>query len=466
MFSKSSISKFLSVSESHVPDLIKSVALISAGCIFNNLILEFIVSKKKNEYADPGAGGLMTFLQFIFITVATFPNQFEFNGAQKFIEGKDFSLFKMKPTIVPIRHYVFMTMLFFSMSYLNNLAFAFNISQPMHMVFRSANLMVSYIMGKLFFSKSYTLYQFLSVLLLTMGVASATFAEAFLGDTALTAAKLKPTCTQCGDANANLLEQATVGNSTDSASYMLRWFFGVGILCTVLVLQTLLGNYQSWVGSTFGKAAEEGMFFMHTFSLPAFLLTATDLRSHAAKWSMSPSFNSVFSKFFTIPIIGNLPIMWTYILVNVLSQYMCIMGVYYLCSFADPLTVNVVLTLRKFVSLMISIFVFNNTFTIFHWIGAILVLGGAILYNQWNGPSPAPAKNSSATASSSSTSSHPDESAHSSNTLEHEVMSRRTSPRRRQSSVSPNESGRSNVSLRPSTSGAYSRGILGHTKGI
>ena len=203
---------------------------------------------------------------------------------------------------------------------------------------------------------------------------------------------------------------------------------------------------------------------MHTFSLPAFLLTATDLRSHATMWSKSPSFNTVFSNLVSIPLLGNLPIMWTYIIVNVLSQYMCIMGVYYLCSFADPLTVNVVLTLRKFVSLMISIFVFNNTFTFFHWIGAILVLGGAILYNQWTGPAPSPSKTSSATAtssSSSSSSSTPSSTYGTDQAHSQEGNSRRTSPRR-QSSVSPNESGRTSVNLKPVASGAYSRGVLGH----
>lgn len=46
-----------------------------------------------------------------------------------------------------------MTGLFFAMSYLNNWAFAFNISQPLHMVFRSSSLVVAYAMGALCFRK-------------------------------------------------------------------------------------------------------------------------------------------------------------------------------------------------------------------------------------------------------------------------------------------------------------------------
>jgi drug/metabolite transporter (DMT)-like permease len=38
--------------------------------------------------------------------------------------------------------------------------------------------------------------------------------------------------------------------------------------------------------------------------------------------------------------------------------------------------------LRKFLSLMLSIVIFGNTFTAVHWLGACLVFGGAVLYTQ------------------------------------------------------------------------------------
>jgi hypothetical protein len=74
--------------------------------------------------------------------------------------------------------------------------------------------------------------------------------------------------------------------------------------------------------------------------------------------------------------------MWAYVAVNIASQLLCIVGVYRLQSQSDPLTVNVVLTVRKFVSLMLSIVAFGNTFTAFHWVGAVCVFGGAVLYGQ------------------------------------------------------------------------------------
>lgn len=46
----------------------------------------------------------------------------------------------------------------------------------------------------------------------------------------------------------------------------------------------------------------------------------------------------------------------------------------------SSLTVTLVVTLRKFVSLLISIFFFKNPFTKYHWIATFLVFGGTFLF--------------------------------------------------------------------------------------
>jgi hypothetical protein len=50
---------------------------------------------------------------------------------------------------VPFRLYAWQAVLFFAMSVLNNAAFLFNISQPVHVVIRSGNLVVTYLVGRL-----------------------------------------------------------------------------------------------------------------------------------------------------------------------------------------------------------------------------------------------------------------------------------------------------------------------------
>jgi UDP-xylose/UDP-N-acetylglucosamine transporter B4 len=65
---------------------------------------------------------------------------------------------------------------FVLMSILNNLAFSFNISQPMHMVLRSSNLMVTYVYKRFWVGDRYSWQQLLSVVLLTAGALCATLA--------------------------------------------------------------------------------------------------------------------------------------------------------------------------------------------------------------------------------------------------------------------------------------------------
>jgi hypothetical protein len=199
---------------------------------------------------------------------------------------------------------------------------------------------------------------------------------------------------------------------------MVVWCMGVCMLASVLVLQTCLGQYQSWVADAFGRAPSEGMFYMHALSLPGFAATLPDLLRHAARWSASPATGVVLGQALARASapgasaaayawaalahgaaagpLARVPIMWTYVALNVVAQYVCIKGVYQLTPIVDPLSVNVVLTVRKFVSLLVSIYLFNNTFTAAHWAGAVLVFGGAMWYGQLPSPpkpkpTPAPA---------------------------------------------------------------------------
>lgn len=399
----------------------KGLLFVFVGCVVNNWVLELIVSKKANPYADPGAGSLLTLLQFMFIAAVSLPAALHFG---KSTTGRTRVAFK--PTVIPVREYVKMTAVFFAMSFLNNAAFSFHISQPLHMVFRSANLVTTFVMGKWLFGRKYTLKQLACIVLLTAGAASATFAEALAGDTAKAAAAAaggggqQQPCTNCptGVAPSTAAAAASAALASSSSSppatgeglgYMAWWFVGIGILVSVLVLQSVLSNMQSIASSKYGKAPEESLFYTHTLSVPMFLLAAPTLLEHARLWTASAPTGDVVQAYLeaggymaaadgsggapglvggayawalslaTAPLAG-VPVMWTYVVLNVVSQYVCIVGVYNLNPVADPLTVTMTLTVRKFVSLLLSIWWFDNTFTMPHWVGACMVFGGAVWY--------------------------------------------------------------------------------------
>ncbi|KAL7728911.1 hypothetical protein ACLKA6_004250 [Drosophila palustris] len=74
------------------------------------------------------------------------------------------------------------------------------------------------------------------------------------------------------------------------------------------------------------------------------------------------------------------PLLLFYLIGNVLMQHLCISSVYYLTTECSSLTVTLILTLRKFVSLVFSIVYFRNPFTLYHWLGTVLVFVGTLMF--------------------------------------------------------------------------------------
>lgn len=56
---------------------------------------------------------------------------------------------RLRTLVIPLHVYLLQTLLFFCMSVLNNVAFNFRISQPVHVVVRSANLILTYVVGRI-----------------------------------------------------------------------------------------------------------------------------------------------------------------------------------------------------------------------------------------------------------------------------------------------------------------------------
>lgn len=110
-------------------------------------------------------------------------------------------------------------------------------------------------------------------------------------------------------------------------------------------------------------------------SLPAFLIYAPSIIDHMEIVARS--------EIMEIPIIEySMPILLFYLIGNVLTQYLCISSVYVLTTECSSLTVTLVITLRKFLSLLFSIMYFKNPFTYIHWIGTALVFVGTLIFTE------------------------------------------------------------------------------------
>ncbi|KAI8148338.1 UAA transporter [Fennellomyces sp. T-0311] len=301
---------------------------------------------------------LVTFGQFLFVALEGLRNQLEWGTYGP----------RLKPTKVPFSRWMLLVALFFVVSVLNNAALAYRISMPLHIIFRSGGLFANMVMGALILGKRYPKGQIIGVGLVTIGVVWAT------------------------------LDNATMPTQQDQAGTG-EFLIGIAILVVGMVLSAGMGLIQEVTYKKYGKQWREGLFYTHFLALPFFLLFYKDLTESAAIYSASPAapLPVVFQQ---VPVLGHVlstllpeqirsvldriivPKLWAFLVLNVLTQYVCIAGVNRMTAAASSLTLNLVLNLRKFTSLLISIIYFENEFGIGAQMGTGLVILGTIVYTQ------------------------------------------------------------------------------------
>lgn len=307
------------------------VFLVLIACCSNVVFLEVLIR------GDPGCGNLITFSQFLFVA----------------LEGFIFtSNFGRKDRFIPLKNYFILVLMFFAVSVSNNYALNFNISLPLHMIFRSGSLATNMVLGMLILEKRYSLWKYLSVVMITVGIFLATLASQ----------KMEADSSR-SDA---VVEDAGVESS------VTRQLIGIALLTFALFISSGLGIYQEILYSKFGKHSKEVLFYSHALPLCGFLFLGKDILHHSHYFSSSAPIS--------LPLIGNIPLLWLYLLGNILTQYVCVRSVFTLSTYYSSLTVTLVITLRKFISLLFSIVYFQNPFTVFHWLGTFLVFGGTLLF--------------------------------------------------------------------------------------
>jgi len=311
-----------------------AILMVLIGCCTNVIFLELIIKQ------DPGAGNLVTFAQFLLIAT----------------EGLIFTtrFFTVKPK-VPFSSWIILVIMYFLVSVSNNYALNFNIPMPLHMIFRAGSLMANMLMGIALLGKRYSLTKYISVLMITIGIAVCT----------IMSTKSSPRV----DSSKTESEHAT-----QAAEDKFWLIVGITLLTFALFMSARMGIYQEVIYGKFGKHPKEALFYTHALPLPGFLLLAPDILAH---WNIAMS-----SPPLLIPVLNiSMPSMLIYLLGNIITQYVCISAVFVLTTECASLTVTMVVTLRKFLSLLFSILYFNNPFTLYHWLGTALVFGGTLLFS-------------------------------------------------------------------------------------
>ncbi|TPX63159.1 hypothetical protein SpCBS45565_g06825 [Spizellomyces sp. 'palustris'] len=305
--------------------------LIFGGCCSNVYTLEVLVTHA------PKSGHLITLAQFLVVAVEGLLSNLEWDWGWRPAPGrvsgrKSFLPLRLKERRIPIRYWIGMVLLFWTVSVLNNASLGYNIAMPLHIIFRSGSLFVSMLFSWLFFGKIFSQQQILGVLLVSVGVVISTYNSAGMGES--------------------------------TSQPFRQWLTGIGLLTLALVLACLLGQLQQITYTKFGRHWREGLFYTHFLGMPAFLLFYDDIRTQIIEYNSSPLVSLIEavepflvtwlpSSMWTALNSGpwlqvRVPSMWLYLLLNTATQYVCISGVHRLSSMASSVTLNMILSVRKF----------------------------------------------------------------------------------------------------------------------
>ena len=112
-------------------------------------------------------GLLITFVQFVLVALFTMPPHLSKSRAPFFLKSR----------AVPLKRWIPNTLMFFTVNMMNNFAFGYNISVPVHIILRSGGSVTTMLVGFLW-GKRYTRGQVLGVAFLTIGVIVAAMADA------------------------------------------------------------------------------------------------------------------------------------------------------------------------------------------------------------------------------------------------------------------------------------------------
>ncbi|KAL1416174.1 hypothetical protein MTO96_006439 [Rhipicephalus appendiculatus] len=182
--------------------IIVATAFVFLGCCTNVFFLELLVKE------HPGCTNLITFSQFLFIAIEGFIFTTKFG--------------KRRP-VIPLKHYVTLVVMCFLVSVSNNHALSYDISMPLHMIFKSGSLIANMVPSHHFTEKEVPTLQ----------------------------------------APCSVKEAGTV--TTEEGGVYTKCV-GIGLLLFALLLSARMGIYQETLYARHGKHPRESLFYVNSHS--------------------------------------------------------------------------------------------------------------------------------------------------------------------------------------------------------
>ncbi|KAJ9660762.1 golgi uridine diphosphate-N- acetylglucosamine transporter [Neophaeococcomyces mojaviensis] len=381
--------------------LIHTLLLIFGGCCSNVYSLESILKLSSST------GALITFLQFLTITLYQLPSQLTFHITSppeppplQPTQGVWFP--RVKRRKVPLKTWALFAAQFVAINVLNNAAFGYKISLPLHIILRSAGPVASMGVGAYWKGRRYSQRKVIAVALLFTGVVLAALSDAGSKSTGTTVSKNQEVDVNNGSIPLQPDSTATKTTFSDQIP-------GFILLTLALFLSAIMGIWSDALYSRYGRSqaiTDEQLFYGHLLSLPFFALQIPTLHSQyailraASLTAFPPKPPPDFRKLPPMAVLMHRMAMaqpptlqkrsWKWIedipravpmlATNCITQVVCISGVHRLSTQTSALTVSIVLNIRKLVSLLLSIWLFGNNLPLGVAVGAAVVFLGGGLY--------------------------------------------------------------------------------------
>lgn len=244
------------------------------------------------------------------------------------------TLFERVSIQVPVYKYIVLGFMVFCIGLLNARALAYGVSHVSHILLRSSSLVLNLLIGRFVYSRRYSRRQIIGVLSISLGIFWIGWRE-----------------------STNKIDSCSSFPDSKEGS------FGVFLVALAMVLSSLLGFAQESIYKAHGIHTIEGMTFTHLFAslfMTLFVSTTKD------------------GYFFDFVLLGSTR-GFLLLVASSISNLICIFGVYFLNSRLGNLGSMVMLTLRKFITVLLLALI-GNTVTVHHWICAFLIFGGSLIF--------------------------------------------------------------------------------------
>ncbi|EME32001.1 nucleotide-sugar transporter, DMT family [Galdieria sulphuraria] len=262
---------------------------------------------------DSGLGDWITFLQVSTVVLLSLRKRFRWRRK------------------IPLAATLFCSFLYYMSSSLNTWSLQYGISVPLYIVFRSSSLLTTFLCSLVFQRKPVYFWETLFVLFTSCGLFLVSWA-----------------------AGANSVQETLNLRKLDSVKGLFCILLGSFLSPLLSIVQEEVLNRQE----DKAEASEELLFYMQLFSLTGYVLQAKQLFSLTRGWLLSQ--RQERSQHLTI------------LLLNVLTQVFCIRSVFAMSAQINAVALQMALSVRKLLSLLLSYYVFNHRLTRSYWIGALM----------------------------------------------------------------------------------------------